>query len=116
MRRQPPGRTRPKEVENGVDQLARGGLSRSPAEPRIRDHGRDQVPLAVGQIGIVAPPHWRLSLRHRAAARVVGPTPYESCQSRLGNPSQTRSKAPRYPERYRTNDLWVVVSFTGWLQ
>jgi len=34
----------------------------------------------------------RLSLRHRASARIVDPTPHESHQGSLGNPSQTRSK------------------------
>jgi hypothetical protein len=74
----------PAEEENGVDQLARCGLPWSPTNPRIRDHGRSQLPLNVGEIGIVAPPRWQLPLRHRASARVVSPTPYESHQATLG--------------------------------
>lgn len=92
MREQPPGRTRPQEKQDGVDQLARRRLPRPSPGTRIRNHGRDQLPLRISQIGIVAPPRGRLPLRHQASARVVGPTLYESRQSRLGNPFQTRSK------------------------
>src|SRR5665213_3485321 len=92
MWQQPPCGACPQKVEDGVDQFARRRLSRPPAGSRIRDQRRDQLPLRVGHISIVAPPRWRLPLRHRASARVVGPTPYESHQHRLGNPSQTRSE------------------------
>jgi hypothetical protein len=107
VRQEPPCRSRPQEVENGVDQLARRGLPWSPTGPSIRDHGRDHLPLSVGQIGIVAPPRWRLPLWHRVAARVVSPTPYESRQATLGillkralrrtPPDMTEIKPPKAP-------------------
>jgi hypothetical protein len=92
MRPPPPG------IEDGIDQLSRCRLPRPPAGPRIRDHGRDQLPLGVGQIGAVAPPRLALPLGHsrRLAslirrpmgdAKAVFETPFKRALSRASRGS-----------------------------
>lgn len=82
---QPPRHAGPQKIEDGVHQFVRRGLPGPPACLRVGDQRREQFPLRVGQVSVVPPSCGRLPLCYRAAARIVGPTPYESRNSRLGN-------------------------------
>ena len=56
MRQEPPCTAGPKGVEDGLDQLARGGLAGTAARLSLGDQGRNQGPLCVAQIGRVNAP------------------------------------------------------------
>jgi len=50
------------------------------------DVNGEEPAVSVDQVGIVAPPCWRLSFRHQVSARVVDLTSRESRQGRFGDP------------------------------
>ena len=51
MRQQPPGLAAPQRLEDGVDQLARGGATWSSAGAGVGHHLRDSCPLTVREVG-----------------------------------------------------------------